>query len=427
MHKYIRHRIVPFIATIAVAALLTGCGKKTAPAPGAGAKESEEATFDNITQGEEFKISETEKKKVLEELGVSGAEQGGDIEVGKKLTEAEKAEAKRKLEERKAQRGEAPAGQAPAAPAAPGTPGAQPPAAGQPAAPGAPAAAAPAAPRPAPSGVGGGKELTAEGRVASRSCKQCEFYLNENDLTLALQKADAFIVANPNMAEGYLAKAVILRRQRKLEDAELEVRRALGFDKDHEWAVNYLAMILRDEGRLKPAIWTLEEYRTKYPNSLPTLYSLGILYDIYAGFKAKALVTYVDYLKRGGKKQKEVNVWIDSLSITLGVERPDTPGMDKPEPPAAAPAATPPAAAPAAPGQPAGAAAPAAGTTPAAAPAPAAGAQPAAAQPAKPGAAPAAAPAAEKSAPKTEPAPAEKAAPEKAPVKAPAKAPAKKK
>jgi len=357
------------VTRLLMAALLVmtfaACGKKTAPSGVSDAPET--------NKGEELQISDAEKKKVLAELGVEEPS-GGELDPAKRMSEAEKAEAKKRLEARKVQRGD------------------QPPEAGKPAEAAKPAEAPKKAPPPPPTPVAPGKALSGDARQASRACKQCEFYLTENDLNLALQKADAFVQQYPNTAESYLAKAIVLRRQKKLEDAELEVRRALGFDKDHEWAVVYLALLLRDQGRLKPAVWTLEDYRTRYPNSLPTLYSLGILYEIYAGFKAKALVTYVDYLKRGGTKQKEVNIWIDALSIALGVERPETPGMDKPVPPAEPPPAETPPAAP-----PAGAAGtppPAPATAPAV-PAPAAkpadAAKPAATAPAAP--APAAKPA----------------------------------
>lgn len=291
------------IVPVALVLVFSACGKK-ATTGGADDMSGSQAASE-VTRGEELQISEAERKRVLAELGVSETPEA-DIDPEKRMSEAERAEARRRREERRVQRGDVQEQK--------------------------PAVAAPAPPPPAPTAPG--KQLTGDARTASRACKQCEFYLAEKDLNMALQKADAFIQQFPQVAEAYLAKAVVLRRMRKLEDAEIEVRRALGFDKDHEWAVNYLALLLRDQGRLRPAIWTLEDYRTRNPNSLPTLYSLGILYEIYAGFRAKALVTYVDYLKRGGTKQKDVNVWIDSLSIALGVERPDTPGWDKPVPPA---------------------------------------------------------------------------------------------
>lgn len=312
------------IATGIVALSLTsatGCGKKTAPA------------YDSSREieGEEFQISDEERRRVLQELGVAEDQiAGGDIDPTKRMTEAEREAARQRQRERQAQRGEPAPDSTPAAPA-PGQAVAVAPA--KPAEPAKPAV--PTAP------AASGRGMTPEGRTANRACKQCEFYLNEKDLTLAMQRADALVQQFPQMAEGYIARAIIYRRQGKLEDAELELRRALGFDKDHEWATVYLATLLRDQGRLKPAIWILEEHRKKFPNSLPALYSLGILYELYAGAYAKALVTYVDYLRKGGPRQKEVNVWIDALSIRLGVERPDTPGMYVAPPPKPAEPATP--------------------------------------------------------------------------------------
>lgn len=172
-------------------------------------------------------------------------------------------------------------------------------------------------------------------REIQTTCKRCSFYLDGGELDRALEQATKLVNIREKSPEAHVVLGIVQRKMEQHDKALSSFERAYELEPDNEWVVANLGRAYRRAGDFKKAEEVYIDHLSRYPKAKMVLYNMGVFQELYRGDKGKALVAFVRYLRSGGERKDEVNLWVTVLAQDLGVERPATPGWVSPEAPAA--------------------------------------------------------------------------------------------
>jgi Flp pilus assembly protein TadD len=115
---------------------------------------------------------------------------------------------------------------------------------------------------------------------------------------------------------------ILYKRKGLLEKAIEEYKEALRLKPDYAEAHNNLGMAYREKGLFKEAERAYREAIRLKSDLGEAHFNLGILYDLYLNRPGEAIQHYKDYLRLGGQKRQEVELWISVLQQKLQSSQP---------------------------------------------------------------------------------------------------------
>lgn len=125
------------------------------------------------------------------------------------------------------------------------------------------------------------------------------------------------VKATPPSATPGVNLALAYKKTGKLNQAEENLKLALGVEPDNPVANNELALLYRKTGRFSEARQVYEKLLEKYPNYRMVHKNLGILCDLYMRDYECALKHYVFY-SSVVQDDKKVKIWIADLQRRSG-------------------------------------------------------------------------------------------------------------
>jgi len=133
----------------------------------------------------------------------------------------------------------------------------------------------------------------------------------------AIELLTKVIERQPGATAPYINIAVAYMRTNKPEQAEQNLKTALGLFPAHPVASNEYGLLLRKAGRFKEAREVYEKEITRFPEYLPVHKNLGILCDLYLDDPVCALKQFEIY-SEGMPSDSQVKTWIAELRMRAG-------------------------------------------------------------------------------------------------------------
>jgi len=133
----------------------------------------------------------------------------------------------------------------------------------------------------------------------------------------AIELLTRVIERQPGVTAPYINIAVAYMRTNKPEQAEQNLKTALGLFQAHPVASNEYGLLLRKAGRFKEAREVYEKEIDRFPEYLPVHKNLGILCDLYLNDPVCALRHFEIY-SEGMPSDPQVKVWIAELRMRSG-------------------------------------------------------------------------------------------------------------
>lgn len=133
----------------------------------------------------------------------------------------------------------------------------------------------------------------------------------------AIELLTKVIERQPGVTAPYINLAIAYMRMNKPEQAEQNLKIALGLVPAHPIASNEYGMLLRKAGRFKEARAVYEEEIARFPEYLPVHKNLGILCDLYLNDPVCALKQFEIY-SEGMPSDPQVKTWIAELRMRPG-------------------------------------------------------------------------------------------------------------
>jgi Tfp pilus assembly protein PilF len=141
--------------------------------------------------------------------------------------------------------------------------------------------------------------------------------MNEGQNDKAIELLTKIIERKPGVTAPYINIAVAYMRMNRPEQAEQNLKTALGLVPAHPTASNEYGMLLRKAGRFKEARAVYEEEIARFPEYLPVHKNLGILCDLYLNDPVCALKQFEIY-SEGMPSDPQVKTWIAELRMRPG-------------------------------------------------------------------------------------------------------------
>ena len=133
----------------------------------------------------------------------------------------------------------------------------------------------------------------------------------------AIELLTKVIERQPGVTAPYINIAVAYMRTNKPDQAEQNLKTALGLVPAHPVASNEYGLLLRKAGRFKEARAVYEEEIARFPEYLPVHKNLGILCDLYLSDPVCALKQFEIY-SEGMPSDQQVKTWIAELRMRPG-------------------------------------------------------------------------------------------------------------
>jgi Flp pilus assembly protein TadD len=141
--------------------------------------------------------------------------------------------------------------------------------------------------------------------------------INDGKNDKAIDLLIKVIERQPGVTAPYVNIAMAYMRTNKLEQAEQNLKTALGLFPAHPAASNEYGLLLRKAGRFKEAREVYEKEIARFPEYLPVHKNLGILCDLYLGDPVCALKQFEIY-SEGMPSDQQVKTWIAELRMRAG-------------------------------------------------------------------------------------------------------------
>lgn len=117
----------------------------------------------------------------------------------------------------------------------------------------------------------------------------------------------------PNVSSPYNNLGILYQKEGRLDEAIEAYRRAISLRPEAAEAHYNLGLAYRKKGLFREAEREYQEAIRRQPDFSEAHYNLGILYDLYLDQPDKAGYHYRQYLRSGGQKRQEVELWISIL------------------------------------------------------------------------------------------------------------------
>ncbi len=126
----------------------------------------------------------------------------------------------------------------------------------------------------------------------------------------------------PNLSVPHNNLGILYKRKGLLDKAIEEYKQALRLKPDYTEAYNNLGIAYREKGMFKEAETAYHEALRLKSDLVEAHYNLGVLYELYLNRPTEAIQHYKDYLRLGGPKTQEVELWISVLQQKLQPPQP---------------------------------------------------------------------------------------------------------
>ena len=133
----------------------------------------------------------------------------------------------------------------------------------------------------------------------------------------AIELLAKVIEQQPGATAPYINIAVAYMRTNKPEQAEQNLKTALGLFHAHPVASNEYGILLRKAGRFKEAREVYENEIARFPEYLPVHKNLGILCDLYLNDPVCALKHFGIY-SEGMPSDQQVKIWMAEIRMRPG-------------------------------------------------------------------------------------------------------------
>ena len=148
--------------------------------------------------------------------------------------------------------------------------------------------------------------------------------MQQQQWAAAEQQFKTLASAHPTLSGPPLNLALLAARAGRDEDAERYFQQAIATNGNNLEAMNQYAIWLREHGRFTDAEAQYQRALALWPEHADSHLNLGILYDLYLGDSANALVQYQRYLELVGEAQTPVRGWVVELQRrTQGPAQPE--------------------------------------------------------------------------------------------------------
>jgi Tfp pilus assembly protein PilF len=141
--------------------------------------------------------------------------------------------------------------------------------------------------------------------------------MNDGKNDKAIELLSKVVERSPGVTAPYINLAMACMRIGKMEQAEQNLKTALGLFPAHPVASNEYGLLLRKAGRFKEAREVYEKEITRFPKYLPVHKNLGILCDLYLNDPVCALKHFEIY-SEGMPSDSLVKTWIAELRMRPG-------------------------------------------------------------------------------------------------------------
>jgi Tfp pilus assembly protein PilF len=141
--------------------------------------------------------------------------------------------------------------------------------------------------------------------------------MNDGENDKAIEFLTKVIERKPSVTAPYINIAVAFMRTNKPEQAEQNLKTALGLFPAHPVASNEYGMLLRKAGRFKEAREVYEQEIARFPEYMPVHRNLGILCDLYLDDPVCALKQFEIY-SEGMPSDPQVKTWVAELRMRPG-------------------------------------------------------------------------------------------------------------
>jgi Flp pilus assembly protein TadD len=133
----------------------------------------------------------------------------------------------------------------------------------------------------------------------------------------AMDELRQIVSLAPNLSAPHNNLGILYKRKGLLDKAIEEYKQAIRIKPDYAEAHNNLGIAYREKGLFKEAEMAYREALRLKSDLVETHYNLGVLYELYLNRSAEAIQHYKDYLRLGGPKTQEVELWISVLQQKL--------------------------------------------------------------------------------------------------------------
>lgn len=133
----------------------------------------------------------------------------------------------------------------------------------------------------------------------------------------AIDELQQVAALQPNLSVPHNNLGILYKRKGLLDKAIEEYKKAIQLKPDYAEAYNNLGMAYREKGLFKEAEMAYRDALRLKSDLVETHYNLGILYELYFNRPTEAIQHYKDYLRLGGPKKQEVELWISVLQQKL--------------------------------------------------------------------------------------------------------------
>lgn len=137
--------------------------------------------------------------------------------------------------------------------------------------------------------------------------------MRQQQWSAAEQQFKALALAHPEFSGPPLNLALLAARAGRSDDAARYFEQAVAANGNNLMALNQYAIWLREQGRFTDAEARYQQALARWPDHADSHLNLGILYDLYLGNNAEALVHYQRYLDLVGETQTPVRGWVVEL------------------------------------------------------------------------------------------------------------------
>lgn len=123
--------------------------------------------------------------------------------------------------------------------------------------------------------------------------------------------------SSPNLSGGYVNLGIVYQAKGEPEKAEQALNQAVRVNSNNLDAYNQLAIFKREAGDFPAAEAAYKKALVVWPFHPASHKNIGILYDLYMGKSAEALLHYQAYQQLLPEPDKQVNGWIVDLERRL--------------------------------------------------------------------------------------------------------------
>lgn len=150
--------------------------------------------------------------------------------------------------------------------------------------------------------------------------------MSEEKFDAAEQILQKITTRQPELAGPYVNLGIIYQQRDRPAEAEYMFKQAIEHKPHNVIAYNQLGILYRKGGRFDEAIQVYNKALEIDPLYTNACLNLGILYDLYLDRPRLALVQYQRYQQLVPDKDKQVDLWIQEISIRLkqSIQQSDT-------------------------------------------------------------------------------------------------------